>query len=180
MNALNPEHRSLLRQHLVEEVTLLALLLLLYLGVAWTDVSPVSSQLYWLLMVPLFFLAALVSEWPNVRARRIPMKSVLAYQFWQWAAVLAAVKMVFVIQQLGRLNNETTGLILLLLFALTTFITGIRMGWLFRLAGLFMAASLILLAYTERFLWLLLLLGALMLLFHHLLHRHGRRQQAGG
>ena len=177
MNASNTEHRSLLRQHMLEEITLLALMLLVYLGVAWTDVSPAGSQLYWYLMVPVFLVAALISEWPNIRARGRTMGAVIGYQLWQWLAVLASVKMVFVIQQLGRLNNETTGLILLLLFALTAFITGLRLGWLFRLAGLFMAFSLLLLAYTERFLWILLLLGGLMLLFHHLLHRHHRHQR---
>jgi len=69
------------------------------------------------------------------------------------------------------LNNETTGLVLLMIFALTTFITGIRMGWLFRLAGLFLAASLLMLAYLERYLWVLLLLGLLILLFHHYISR---------
>ena len=167
---------SFFRQHLIDEITLLVLVVFAYIGVAYTDVSPMRSQSYWYLMVPLFYIASLTTEWSNVRAGKYPWKSIIWYQTMQWLAVLAAVKMVFVIQQIGRLNNETTGLILLLLFALTTFITGIRMGWLFRLAGIFLAASLLILAYTERYLWILVLLGGLMLLFHHYVNHQTRKK----
>ena len=159
-------------QHLVDEITLLILIVCAYIGVAYTDISPLRSQTYWYFMVPLFFFASLATEWSNVRAGKYPWKSIIWNQTLQWLAVLAAVKMTFVIQQIGRLNNETTGLILLMLFALTTFITGIRMGWLFRLAGIFLAASLLMLAYLERYLWVLLLFGLLILLLHHFLSRH--------
>lgn len=167
--------RALTRQHWIEEAVLALLLFSVYLGVAWTDVTPTGSQLYWYLMVPLFFLASLVVEWPNVRGGKLPLKSMLVYQFWQWVAVLASVRMIFVIQQIGRLNNETTGLMLLLVFALTTFITGIRMGWLFRLVGLFLGISLLLIAYTERYLWVLVVAAVVALLFLHLAHRAERR-----
>lgn len=166
------------RQHWIEEIVLAILLFATYLGVAWTDVSPTGSQLYWYMMVPLFFLASLVVEWPNVKDGKLPLKTMLAYQFWQWIAVLASVKMIFIIQQIGRLNNETTGLMLLLVFALTTFITGIRMGWLFRLVGLFLGLSLLLIAYTERYLWILVVAAVVALLFLHLVHRAERRLQA--
>lgn len=83
--------------------------------------------------------------------------------------------MVFVIQQIGRLNNETTGLILLLLFAQSTFVAGIRMGWVFRLAGVFLAAGLLVLAYIERYLWVLILVAILMLAIHHFVARYIKR-----
>ncbi len=167
---------SFFHQHIIDEVTLLILVVFAYIGVAYTDISPMRSQTYWYLMVPLFYIASLTTEWSNVREGKYPWKSIIWYQTMQWLAVLAAVKMVFVIQQIGRLNNETTGLILLLLFALTTFITGIRMGWLFRLAGIFLAASLLILAYMERYLWVLVLLGGLMLLFHHYVNHQTRKK----
>ena len=170
--------RQMTHRHWVEEAVLVVLLFFVYIGVAWTDVSPTGSQMYWYLMVPLFFVASLIVEWPNVRSRQLPLQSMLAYQFWQWLAVLAAVKMIFVIQQIGRLNNETTGLVLLLVFALTTFVTGIRMGWLFRLVGLFLGASLLLIAYFERYLWVLAVAGILALLFLHLAHRAERKLEA--
>ncbi len=169
-----------IHHHLVDEITLLVLIICSYIGVAYTDISPVRSQHYWYLMVPVFFIASLTTEWKHVHAGKYPWKNVIWNQLLQWLAVMAAIKMVFVIQQIGRLNNETTGLILLLLFAVTTFIAGIRMGWLFRLAGIFLAASLLILAYLERYLWLLLLLGAALLLAHHFLAGGKKHRPASG
>jgi len=166
----------LFRQHLYEELMLLVLLGLALAGIAWTDISPLGSRWYWYLMVPVYFVASLLTEMPHVRHGRYPWRSVLWYQLWQWLAVLAAVWLVFLIQQVGRLNNETTGLILLLLFALSTFVAGLRMGWLFRLAGLFLAASLLMVVYLERYLWLIVLLGLLLMALHHAIHRFQRRR----
>ncbi len=167
---------SLLRYHLIDEITLLILLGCTYIGVAYTDISPAQSHRYWLMMVPVFFIASLATEWQHVRSGKYPWKTVIWNHTLQWLAVLAAVQMVFSIQQTGRLNNEATGLILLLLFALITFITGIRMGWLFRLAGVFLAISLLLLAYLERYLWLLIIIGVLLLVIHHFLLRYIRQK----
>ena len=159
------------KHHLITELALFLLLGLTYIGVTVTNISPTNSRLYWLLMVPTFFFISLISEWPHVRSGKYPWKNVLWNHTFQWLALLAAVQMVFIIQQVGRLNNETTGLMLLLVFALSTFVAGIRTGWLFRLAGLFLAASLLFLAYFERYLWALVLLAASLLIAHHFLLR---------
>ncbi len=164
--------RRFFKQHIVDEITLFILLACSFTGVAITNISPIRSHLYWMVMVPVFFLASLVTEWPHVRAGRYPWKTVLWNHILQWLALLAAVEMVFVIHQTGRLNNETTGLMLLLVFSLSTFVAGIRMGWLFRLAGIFLAASLLVLVYIERYLWVLITVAILvMLLYHYLLRK---------
>ncbi len=170
--AANP---GFFRHRLLAGITLLLLLGLSYIGVTITDISPAQSRLYWSLMVPVFYFASLITEWPHVHAGKYSWRSVFWNQVLLWLALLAAVQMVFVIQQIGRLNNETTGLMLLLIFALATFIAGIRTGWLFRLAGLFQAASLLFLAYFERYLWVLVLLAIILLIAHHFLYKLERK-----
>jgi len=172
---VKPVH-GLSGRHLTDLVTLFVLLGCSFVGVAITNISPASSHTYWMAMVPVFFIASLVTEWPNIRNGRYPWKTVLWNHSLQWLALLAAAQMVFVIQQIGRLNNETTGLILLLLFALSTFVAGIRMGWVFRLAGIFLAAGLLVLAYIERYLWVLILVAILMLAIHHFVTRYTKRE----
>ena len=163
-------------RHLADLITLFVLLVCSFVGVAITNISPARSHTYWVAMVPVFFIASLVTEWPHVRSGKLHLKTVLWNNSLQWLALLAAAQMVFVIQQIGRLNNETTGLILLLLFALSTFVAGIRMGWVFRLAGLFLAAGLLVLAYIERYLWVLILVAVLILVIHHFVTRHSRQE----
>ena len=51
--------------------------------------------------------------------------------------LLAATYRTFLLYDFGSLNNEITGLILLLIIALMTFLAGVTMGWLFRLLGFF-------------------------------------------
>ena len=163
-------------RHIADLVTLSILLGCSFVGVAITNISPASSHTYWLAMVPVFFIASLATEWPHVHNGKYPWKTVLWNHSLQWLALLAAIQMVFIIQQIGRLNNETTGLILLLLFALSTFIAGIRMGWVFRLAGLFLATGLLVLAYIERYLWALLLVAIFILVIHHFIARRNRQE----
>lgn len=163
-------------RHFYDLITLSILLGCSFAGVAITNISPVNSHTYWLAMVPIFFLASLVTEWPHVRNGKYPWKTVLWNHSLQWLALLAAIQMVFIIQQIGRLNNETTGLILLLLFALSTFIAGIRMGWMFRLAGLFLAVGLLVLAYVERYLWALVFVAIIVLVTHYFVTRHNRQE----
>ncbi len=166
--------------HLASEITLLVLLGASYAGVAIADIAPAHAHGYWLFMVALFFVASLVAERPNVRAGKYPWANVLWTQLAQWLALGVGVQMVFIIQQIGRLSTQATVLVLLLVFALATFIAGIRMGWLFRLTGLFLAASLLVLAYMERYLWLLVLLGLLLLAGQHYLARYLRARKPGG
>ncbi|HHJ18606.1 MAG TPA: hypothetical protein ENJ84_02050 [Gammaproteobacteria bacterium] len=164
----SPEQKTgFLHHHLVDEITLFLLLGLSFAGVAITNISPERSQLYWLSMVPVFFVASLITEWHHVRSGKYPWKSVIWNHSLQWLALLVAVKMVFLIQTLGRLNNETTGLMLLLTLALSTFDAGIRMGWLYRLTGIFLAAGLLILVYIERYLWVLAIIAILLLILHH-------------
>lgn len=163
-------------RHLADLITLFVLLGCSFVGVAITNISPARSHTYWMAMVPVFFIASLITEWPHVRSGKSPWKMVLWNHSLQWLALLVAAQMVFVIQQIGRLNNETTGLILLLLFALSTFVAGIRMGWVFRLAGLFLAAGLLVLAYFERYLWVLILVAIIILVIHHFATRHSRQE----
>jgi hypothetical protein len=171
---IKSQKKTFFQRHLIDEITLLVLLGLSYTGITITNISPAGSHRFWLAMVPVFFIASLITEWKHVRTGKYPWKMVLWNHSLQWLAVLAAVQMVFVMQQIGRLNNETTGLMLLLVLALSTFVAGIRLGWLFRLIGLFLGISLLVLVYIELYLWVLAVLAVLILVIHHFFVRYVR------
>ncbi len=165
---------SFLRRHLIDEITLFVLLGLCFLGVAITNISPAKSHWYWLAMVPVFFIASLITEWHHVRSGRYPLSNVLWSHGLQWLALLAAVEAVFLIQEFGRLNYETTGLMLLLVFALSAFDAGIRMGWLYRLTGIFLGLGMLVLAYFERYLWLMIAVALVFMVIYHFIARSKR------
>jgi hypothetical protein len=61
---------------------------------------------------------------------------------------------------------------LLLIFALTTFLAGVTMGWLFRLLGIFLGLSLFVVAYVENYILIIIGISFLILVAYYLLVRY--------
>lgn len=147
------------------------LMFLSVLGVAIADASERMSHWYWLAMVPFFFGACLFLEWQSTLESGVPAKTIVLKQIQHLLGLLVGIYLTFFLREIGSLDNQTTGLILLLLLALTTFLAGVTMGWLFRLLGIFLAISLILVAYTEHYLGIIIGISVLMLILYHFLVR---------
>ncbi|MGR9115819.1 MAG: hypothetical protein ACU85E_08635 [Gammaproteobacteria bacterium] len=150
---------------------LTGLLLLSIIGVGFTDAYEKMSHWYWLAMVPVFFGACLLMEWKTSREHGMPLRALLIKQVQHWLGLLAGVYLTFFLRELGSLDNETTGLILLLIFALTTYLAGVTMGWLFRLLGFFLGLCLIMVAYLENYIWLITASAFLILILYSFLIR---------
>ena len=87
------------------------------------------------------------------------ISTLLRTQLLHWAGLLVAVRLVFEMLHKGRLDNENTGLVILLLLALSTFIAGIHLGWRLCLVGGFLGAALVAATYLEEYVWVLLIIG---------------------
>ena len=72
-------------------------------------------------------------------------------------AVFVAVNLVYFLFHSGRLDSENTGLVILLILALATFLAGLRLGWRLCILGFLLGSTLILATYLEEFLWIVLL-----------------------
>lgn len=145
------------------------LLFLSVLGVAITDAFETMSHWYWTAMVLVFFGACLYLEWQTSQESGVPTKTIIIKQIQHWLGLLVGICLTFFLREIGSLDNQTTGLILLLLLALTTFLAGVTMGWLFRLLGIFLAISLILVAYTEHYLGFIIGISVFMLILYRFL-----------
>ncbi|SDT93280.1 hypothetical protein SAMN05216296_0682 [Pseudomonas pohangensis] len=133
------------------------LILLALGGVGYTDINPARSHLYWLAMVPVFAGACLLLEWLQEHNRGLHWAAVLRAQLMLWLSLLVGVFLVYVLLHSGRLDNENAGLIVLLLLAMTVFAAGLQLGPLVMLLGGFLALSLVLAAYIESYVWLIML-----------------------
>lgn len=60
----------------------------------------------------------------------------------------------------GRLDNENTRLVVLLLLALTTVASGIHLGWHLCVVGVLLGLALIMATYLEEFIWLIMIIMA--------------------
>jgi len=108
-------------------VIMILLVLLAIVGIGITDFSPLLSHWYWLAMVVV------------------------------WLSVLVAVNLVYFLFHSGRLDSENTGLVILLILALATFLAGMRQDWRLCLLGVLLGVALILATYLEEFLWIILM-----------------------
>jgi hypothetical protein len=153
--------KSLLHDLKVFEIIFVVLVLLSLIGVGITDFSPARSYWYWFAMAPIFAGACLFMEWSQARREGTSWLIIIRTQLLTWLGLLAATQVVFLLLRAGRLTYESTGLVILLLLALTTFISGIHLGFQLCLLGVFLGLTLLLVAYLEQYVWVVVFLAVL-------------------
>ncbi len=145
------------------------LIFLSILGVGIADAFETPAHWYWIGMVPIYFAACFFLEGQAICHSGKSLRDILLWQTLHWLGVLAAFFLAFKLREIGSLDNQATGLILLLLLALGTFLAGITTGWLFRLLGIFLGFNLIMVAYMEHYVAVLIASAAAMLVLYHYL-----------
>ncbi len=137
----------------IEEAILILLLFLSLVGIGITNFSPADGYGYWIIMVLLFGLCAMIIGWQQSKHRSDDFKIILREQSIHWATSLLMVGGAFLILQSGRIAEQQTGLIILLILSLSTILDGLRVGWRFSLVGLFLGVAAVVSVYTPYFLW---------------------------
>ena len=153
--------KSFLHGLKVFEIIFVILVVLSLIGVGITDISPTHSYWYWFAMAPIFACACLIIEWTHARNEGKNWMGILRTQLLTWFGLLVAVQAVFLLLRAGRLTYESTGLVILLLLALTTFIAGINLGYQLCLLGGFLGLTLLVVAYLEQYVWVLAFLAVI-------------------
>lgn len=142
------------RKFHIEEAILTLLLILSLVGIGITDFSPADGYGYWIIMVLLFGISAMVIGWQQSKHRSEDFKIILREQSMHWATSLLVVGGAFLILQSGRIAEAETGLIILLILSLSTILDGLRVGVRFSLVGFFLGVAAVIAAYTPHFLWI--------------------------
>ena len=155
----------------IYEIIPIVLILLSIIGIGITDFSPGGSHRYWFAMVPVFAGACLILEWSRARGKGQKWTTILRTQLLLWLGLLLAVRLAYLLLHTGRLDNENTGLIILLLLALTTFFAGIHLGWRLFIVGIFLGLALIGATYLEEFVWMFLIIAIVVIAIFLLLKR---------
>ena len=141
----------------VEEIILIIMVIFCLLGIAVTDFSPQDAFMYWMAMIFVFGFAAMIAGWHNAKRHYDPngegneVKELFKLQSLHWLGALVAVLCPFSFVEAGHMTQEATGLMVLLILALTTFLDGIRIGWRFSLTGIYLAAATVAANLLESF-----------------------------
>ncbi len=143
----------------IEAISLVLALVLSILGIGVTDYSPAQSYHYWSAMILILSVAGITIGWVRADQLSRPMGEILVTQIVHWVATAIAVMGVLLLLKSGRLTFEGTGLVLLILLGLATFLDGCRVSWYFASIGGLMFITAIAAAYIEQYLWVLLVAG---------------------
>ena len=141
---------------IISEAVLSLLLALCFIGIAYTDIVGVHSMNFWLWMIPVFAFASIILEWSRYIRGDIDGFHFIHQQLLHWTAVFIAIKVVFVLLELGRLPTNAAAYILMTIMSLSTFLAGIYIGWRFLVLGVFIALATVIAAYLETYVWVLI------------------------
>jgi hypothetical protein len=135
----------------------LLVLLLTIIGVAYTSVNKTPLVIYWELLAVITGAVCILSGWPHAPNRDDRVRLIWT-QVLHWAAFLVAMNLVLVSDVQQMLNADATGLAILLLLALGTFVAGVHsLSWQTCALGAVMALGVPAVAWVEESALILLL-----------------------
>jgi hypothetical protein len=145
------------RANLINLVPYLVVLVFTIIGVAYTSVSKKPLVQYWEILAVVTAGVCILSGWPRTLTRDDRVRLIWT-QLLHWAAFLAAMNLVLMSDVQQMLNADATGLAILLLLALGTFVAGVHsLSWQTCVLGILMALSVPAIAWIEESALILLL-----------------------
>jgi hypothetical protein len=148
------------RYAMIEEAIIILMVVLSLIGIAVMRFSPTEGYWYWVVITLVFGLCAMLIGFVQTRQGRHAVRDIWVEQSLLWLGVVLALGGVLLLLQFERLTDQNTGLMILLILSLATYIDGLRIGWRFALVGNFLGLAAVSIAYTENFVVVLFSIAA--------------------
>ncbi len=156
------DHRPPLAHIWLRELPYGVVLLLTLVGVAYTSITKRPTTGFWEFLVPVTAAVCIWSGWRYAHDRKAQFRLIWT-QVAHWLAFFVAMNLLLLPNVQKMLNADATGLAILLLLALGTFVAGIHIpAWEICILGFVMALFVPAIAWIEEAA-LILLLGAIVL-----------------
>lgn len=171
MDPISPTHPYLAR--LAVGITIFAVSLV---GLILTDVIPTGGFGYWRASSIFIALLALALSWYERRQRETIRPITLFHELLHWLGLIAAVFLISYFYHLGIISRFASGLFVLTIFSLATYLAGIFIEPSFFFIGLVLAILTAGAAFFEEYLFAfaipLMLVAAVGLFgYHYIRHR---------
>jgi hypothetical protein len=140
-------------------------LVLTLIGVAYTSFTKQPTTAYWEFLVPVTGALCIWSGWRSAREKKEELRLIWT-QVAHWLAFFAAMNLLLLPSVQDMVNADATGLAILLLLALGTFVAGVQIpAWEVCILGVVMALFVPAIAWIEEaalivLLALIVLIGA--------------------
>ena len=154
------------RQHLIEAVVGLTLLVLAFFAIASSDVSATGTRTYWTVLLLLFAATAFVSDRMHTSHGIAHMPSAAKITL-HWLGVFLAIQVVYYFVITGRMANASIGLTSGLVLSLGTYLFGVYSNWRMAIIGVALAIATAGVAFIEEYVWFLFIVAvaAILILF---------------
>jgi hypothetical protein len=137
-------------------------LVLTLVGVAYTSFSKHPIVAYWEFLVPVMGVVCIGTGWRHAHDKQARLRLIWT-QALHWLAFIVAMNLILLPNVQNMLNSDATGLAILLLLGLGTFVAGVHiLSWQVCLLGLIMAFCVPAIAWIEESA-LIVLLGVIVL-----------------
>jgi hypothetical protein len=128
----------------------LVMLVLALFGVAFTSITRQPMTWYWFLLAPFIGLVCVITRWPALKSRDQRLELVWT-QALHWAAVLAAMNLLYVADVGQTMSTDSRALYVLTLLALGTFTAGVHIAaWRICLVGVILALGVPAIAWLQQ------------------------------
>jgi len=145
---------------LSDHYSFIAYTVLSVIGVVITATSPVASHYYWLFLVLVFGAGAVARQYYQLENDAAEQKTQSTNTTLHWLGGLVAAIIVNAFLSSGRIFVEETGLITLLVLALTVYLDGFKTGWRNIATGVFLALAAVSAAYFDSYVWQLIVVAS--------------------
>jgi hypothetical protein len=141
----------------LRDLPYVVVLILTLFGVAYASFSRQSMVGYWELLAPVIGLLCVINCWPHAHDQAARLRLIWT-QTLHWLAFLAAMNLLLLSNVASMLSPDATGLTVLTLLALGTFVAGVHtQAWQICVLGVIMGLGVPAIAWIERSALLLLL-----------------------
>ncbi len=142
------------KQHFaMEQGVFLTLMAISLIGIVIISFSQKDGYAYWLFMVLVFGILSIFVSKLQSKTNDIDFGDIVKEQGLHWLHTLIVVIVSALLHKSGQLSDVGASLLILLLLALATMLDGMRIGWQFTVLGFFLAASTLVIAFVESFIW---------------------------
>ncbi len=149
MTSAGMGQQSNIRRLLIAEWPYALLYVAVVIGVGVTNVDPGSALLFWQILIPVFGALALVIGWERSGSENQERIWFAVRTVAHWAALFVLVRMLYIPQLRDVLNNETMGLLMILLIGYSALQAGIYGNLRMVVVGLFLIFSGIGIAFLD-------------------------------
>ncbi|MCH9699703.1 MAG: hypothetical protein K0U68_16530 [Gammaproteobacteria bacterium] len=158
----------------INTIIFCGLVILALIGVVITDVSPEIAHAYWVGMLVVYGLSAMYCGKKRATIKG-GLAGIVVKQIIHWTATLVAVLCVYSLLHTGSLSYDETGIIILLIIALGTFLAGIQVGIYFYALGFLLALATVIVAYVEEFMWIIVIAAMIIVVSVYFWNRRKNR-----